>query len=467
MPGWATTPNRAMRKAETMTSTNNAADSSAAEKSKATAEQLRQAVKDAQRANDDPMPPEPVKPWQKVTTADVIGAVDGTLLADMVLVLQSVTDSASPLPLEFTLPKALALAGCALSQPVDAYNPEMPSRRGKQLARVLIQTSGGQMCNIYACIVADSGTGKDIGGLPVEIANEAGVHLGSTGSGEGLADAMAKNGGGLLTISELQNYLTQGRWEHEACPVLTTMFNAGQVKWSLSKRRGEPRDIPFCAPSILANVQPSVLASIEDGLLMTAGLLPRFLFSRVPPDSPRMYWRPTTEKVDRKPLMDAFNSYRSIHATVTFPRRYLDDVMQEFVRHDAAIPSHYGRLVNEYGPRFAVMLAANPATPDRVEITEDHLERAAVLIRWFYGMAESVLLHVGEPAYVQRMETRMARMLAFIRKHKDCVSKGEFSRQFCHGSRAEQRDKDIRELEARGLISVAKTARGFILKAVE
>ena len=393
------------------------------------------------------------KPWQLVTTKEVREAIGGSLLVPMVNILQAVT--VPPLPLEIVLPKALVLAGCALAQPIE-FDPKTETKRGIELARVVIDTAGGQTCNVWAVIVALSGTGKDVGYLVVRIPEEMGLLLGHSGSAEGMADALVTNGGGLLTISELQNFVDPRRWEHGATSFLTQAFNGGHAKVALSKRTGGNRDIKYACPSIIASAQPAVFDNIADRLLVDSGFFPRFLISYCPDVQS---WRPTAKRLDPDPLRNAFEVYRRVQTRVIVPQGYLQDVLDEFNEHGASIPSHYNRLVNEYGPRIAVMLAVAPGRPDRVEITADHWRRTGVLLRWFYGMAEGVLSRIGESAYVRKMEDRLARMLAFIKKNPKGVDRTAFARAFHRGSNSKQRDEDVEELRARGHIIILTNGR--------
>ena len=404
------------------------------------------------------------KPWQAVTSADARAAIRGSLLEPMVAVLQSVAVPA--LPLELTFPKALVLAGCALSQPIDAGhhqggNLAFASRRGLDRARVVIETGGGQGCNIWACIVAKSAVGKDIGGLADRVLQSNKLMVGNGGSAEGLADALIETGAGVICVSELMNYLNPHNWEHKATSFLTAAFNAGHAKVALSKRNGGSRDIPYCLPSIIANVQPEVLAS-ADRNLMNGGHLPRYLFSYCPDNHD---WRPTVKPIDWRPMADAFDGYRKMLAKVEVPADYLQDVLDEFRLHNAEFESHWRRLVFEYGPRLAVMLAADPETPRRIEITDGHWQRAGVLIRWFYGMAERALAGVGDTHQEREMQRKRDSMLAFIRKHKGGVTKTDFSRRF---SRMLQKDRNeyIKDLIDLGYVTTAKLFGKEVLMAV-
>ena len=406
-----------------------------------------------------------LKPWQSVTSADARAAIRGSLLEPMVAVLQSVAVPA--LPLELTLPKALVLAGCALSQPMDAGqhdggNLTFATRRGLDRARVVIETGGGQGLNVWACIVAKSAVGKDIGGLADRVLQANRLMVGNGGSAEGLADALIETGAGVIAVSELMNYLNPHNWEHKAVSFLTQAFNAGHTKAALSKRNGGSRDIPYCLPNIVANVQPEVLASVSDRNLMNSGFLPRFLFSYCPEGHD---WRPTVKRIDWHPLADAFDGYRKILAKVNVPQDYLQDVLDEF-KGGAEYESHWRRLVFEYGPRLATMLATDPDRPNRITITDDHWRRAGVLVRWFYGMAERALVGIGASHKEQENHRKMDAMLTFIRRHKSGVSLTDFSRRFSRGMLAKERQEFINEMIGLGYIVKARLFEKDVLMAV-
>ena len=406
----------------------------------------------------EPEVPSTPKPWEGITERQIAEAIDGSLLEPMVRVLSSVTKP--PLPMGIALPKAIALAGCALAQPVE-FDHKKETRRGIELARNVIETAGGQTLNVMACIVYPSGECKDIGNIPATLTHSEGVNIGNAGSAEGLADAYISNGAGMLIISELQPYLDPKKWQNAATGLLTSGWNQHQIKVVLSRRNGEPRDVRYCAPSVIANVQPQVLAEMADPLLLDSGFLNRFLFTFSDAPTSR---RPNTDPISLEPLRRAFKAYRRMQVRVRVPQDYLQNVLDEFIAHDAPLPGHYNRLVNEYGPRLAFMLAVNPNRPNTLEITPAHWERAAVLVRWFFGHACRALEGIGEDRYVRRMEARLSRMLAWIQKHPQGVQKKFFTLAFHKGSTAADRDRDLNELEERGQIFIQKTGGRTILK---
>ncbi len=400
------------------------------------------------------------RPWEGITERQIAEAIDGSLLEPMVRVLSSVTKP--PLPMGIALPKAIALAGCALAQPVE-FDHKKETRRGIELARNVIETAGGQTLNVMACIVYPSGECKDIGNIPATLTHSEGVNIGNAGSAEGLADAYIGNGAGMFIINELQPYLDPKKWQHAATGLLTSGWNQHQIKVVLSRRNGEPRDVRFCAPSVIANVQPQVLAEMADPLLLDSGFLNRFLFTFS--DTPQSR-RPITEPISLEPLRRAFKAYRRMQVRVRVPQDYLQNVLDEFLTHDAPLAGHYNRLVNEYGPRLAVMLAADPNHPHTVEINEDHWQRVAVLLRWFFAHACRALEGIGEDRYVRKMEARLARMLAWVRKHPKGISKKYFTQAFHKGTDAADREKALHELEDRGQIRIQKIGNKFMLRPV-
>lgn len=406
-------------------------------------------------------PPAAPKPWEGITDSQIAEAIDGTLLEPMVRVLSSVTKP--PLPMGIALPKAIALAGCALAQPVE-FDHKKETRRGIELARNVIETAGGQTLNVMACIVYPSGECKDIGNIPATLTHSEGVNIGNAGSAEGLADAYISNGAGMLIISELQPYLDPKKWQNAATGLLTSGWNQHQIKVVLSRRNGEPRDVRYCAPSVIANVQPQVLAEMADPLLLDSGFLNRFLFTFSDAPTSR---RPNTDPISLEPLRRAFKAYRRMQVRVRVPQDYLQNVLDEFLTHDAPLAGHYNRLVNEYGPRLAFMLAVDPNRPHALEITQDHWDRAAVLLRWFFAHACRALEGIGVDRYVRKMESRLARMRAWIEKHPNGIQKRFFTLAFHKGSSAADRDRDLHELEERGQIFIHKTGGKTILKPVK
>jgi hypothetical protein len=413
---------------------------------------------------DTPQEPFPIKdrkPWQGVDASDVREAIRGTGIEKIVNALASVTKP--PLPIEITLPKALALAGTALSQPYtrewNGVTDEFGNtKQGADLLKLRILTAGGQACNVWAMTVANSGTGKDIGNIPAKLASLRKWLIGSSGSAEGLKDAFVETGSGLLIVSELGPFLNPKRWQHTCSEFLVSAFNQGWFKENLSKRGkgAATRETRFCYPSLISNIQPQVLESFGEGLLNESGFLPRFLIAKV---RGVQNWRPVNSEINYRDAEAALAGYEALEGIVKVPEDYMQHIMDEFILNEAVFPSHYVRLVNEYSARFAVMLSPTPLNP-----SSEDWARATVLVRWFYSMAEEVLLGMKVPMKVKQMEDRLERYLHWIVKRK-VVSKTEFSRNFSRNTICMQRDKDLMELVDRGLIYIREEGSKSIIRA--
>ncbi|MDA0989684.1 MAG: hypothetical protein O3A51_02910 [Verrucomicrobia bacterium] len=386
-------------------------------------------------------------PWREVTSEDVTAIIADSHLAIINDTLAAVADP--PLPPELTLAKTLALVGTALSQPVAGYDPEDEgdAKRGIELARVRIRTAGGQACNVWHLCVAESGSWKDAGNLPDRMAAQCGWAIGTSGSAEGLADAFTSNGGGLLVVSEFQPWIEPRHWQHNAASWLTSAFNKGHFKVALSKHRGGSREARYCFPNIIANIQPQILAAHATPALIDSGFLPRFLITRL---KHREAWRPSTQLVDIQPAVNRLHDFANLEGDVETPSRYLDQLLREFIEHDAPLPGHYSRLVNEYGPRLAVMLSGSTALED------DDWTRAATILKWLFAQAEDVLQDIATDETVRRTNELIEKVLAWIKSKGKC-SKTELARRFSRDMGSRQRDEVLRELQERGEITIRVT----------
>ena len=401
--------------------------------------------------------PEADRAWRAVTAADVRKAIDGTLIGDMVNILQSVT--VPPLPLELTLPKALALAGCGMSQPDQEIAKDENAPPGIHRSRFRIATAGGQSCNVWSLIVALSGTGKDIGNLADNVASLHGLHVGTSGSAEGLADAFTENGAGLLMASEFAPYMDAKAWQHHAADFLTHAWNKGHFRVNLSKRSGNtsPRESKYCYPSIVANIQPRTFTERFDMLAVESGFLGRFLVSYMPDGTAH---RPRCGAVDMvKELDECFLCFLRCHGVYTPPEGYLGDVLTMFVEQGAEYPAAYSRLVNEYGPRFACMLACK--TDGSIRVEPHHWDGAAVLVQWFYSKAEALFGMASGSPYERKREDQLDKLASYIKGHSPCL-RSVLSQRFSRGTTATERDRLCAELAERGRILVNRGEGGRV-----
>ena len=204
------------------------------------------------------VPPEKkvVRPWEEVSNADIRAVLDDTILGDLVNLFSCAT--IPPLPLEVAILKAIVSCGCALSEKrANGSDPGHGNllyviQRGPALARLRIDTAGGQVCNIYALTVGNSASGKDIGNLLDLAMDHYDWNLGTSGSAEGILDALVNIPNGLLNISEMQNYLDPKHYLSKAASMLTETFSKGYFKVNLSRRNaGPPAGMQLCLPQYL------------------------------------------------------------------------------------------------------------------------------------------------------------------------------------------------------------------------
>ena len=435
-------------------------------------ERFRRAVESVQvgRTCKTTTPALAPKPWQLITAEDVAADIRGSRLETLVRVLASV--ATPPLPLELTLPKALALAGAAMSRPqngdwmqsfgegdeADGWGAGV--KLGADHLKFKINTSGGQACNVWALVVASSGIGKDIGNVPERLAMGAGWLIGSSGSAEGLKDALAQKGSGLLAISELSHFLDRNRWQYSCTDFLTSAFNKGWFEEKLSrasKNGGHVRRASFCFPSMLANIQPEVLESQGVGTLLHSGFIQRFLISTV---GRGRIWRPVTTEIDVMPAFSALQEYELLEGVASVPDGYLGDVLTSFAENEATMESHYARLVNEYAPRIACMLSATPLNP-----TGEDFAKAGRMIMWFYAMAEKVVSRIDEDDAARETNKMVARILAFVREQKK-VPWREFTQRFARVP-GWRRKQVLRQMEEDGQIRIVTAGRGDFICLAE
>jgi hypothetical protein len=387
-------------------------------------------------------------PWEKVTASDVEAAIEGTILAPIVAAFRA--PMKPELPIAIALPKALALAGCALSyKSEDRYN----IGSGAQLAKVCINTSSGQVPLFYTLIVVESGGGKDVGRVATQLATTNGWNVGDGGSAEGIADALMEKPNGLIMIREMMPWLDKTHWQHKAASFLTGVFNENTFKVQLSQRSKTappPRESDFCAPSIISNIQPKVLERFATREDLDSGFLGRFLISTCPAHDGRPTCSDYSDKIER--AQNALEVLKTKAGRITVSEDYLQDVFDYFKHNNAMFPSTWKRIVNEYGPRMALLLSIpeNDKT-NAVRITDDGWARSVVLIYWFYSNAINLLKAADEDPEVKRTESLIRRIFAYISENPHCRT-ADISRYRGHGSTATERKNAVDEMLVREMI---------------
>ena len=402
-----------------------------------------------------------VRPWETVTNSDIRAVLENTILGDLVRLYSCAT--IPPLPLEVALLKAIVSCGCALSEKRQTgSDPSQGNlryiiQRGADLARLRIDTAGGQVCNAYVLTVGNSASGKDIGNLLDLAMDHYNWNLGTSGSAEGILDALIDIPNGLLNISEMQNYLDPRHYLSKAASTFTDAFSKGYFKMNLSRRSGAPpRECDYAYPNIYANIQPGVLEKCASQTNISSGFLGRFLMTLMP----RFYGRPAVfsrgEVLDE--LVICLDHFRRKEGVVTVPVLYLDDISQMFQREKPKqLDSCWRRLVNEYGPRLAIMLSITHETSTqtaRVELTDRCWEGAEKLVLWFFAHAEKLLsdvMDIGE--YAKNREHTMRRILNTVMKFSRVGARwSDISNYASRGTTKAERAEALDEMIDRGWI---------------
>jgi len=387
-------------------------------------------------------------PWRQVKDDDVERAIQGTAIEPIVAALASPTTP--PLPPQVTIPRALALAGAILSKPIPGWQNMDHGATGPELARFRINTGGtGQIPVIWTLTAGRTGTGKDIGDLMPTLAARFGTAIGTLASSAGLYERLAEIGAGLLTVSEFEAYLDKSSSRATARTMLTTAFNQYAFDIRLSGR--SRKSSQYAALSIAASIQPEVLRHHVRRIDVESGFLTRFLISMLPEST----WRPSSGRVDLSVAMDALSVYDRLCGEVTPPENYLGGLHAMFAAHGAD-PRIYGRYVNEYGPRIACLVQA-----DGQEIRDESWDRASVLVRWFYSMAEVALGDTLTGRESTKLERDLKSLKGYIQRMTNDaggVAKARISRNWGLGTAA-YRDKLLAELLERGAVRALTDGR--------
>ncbi len=393
------------------------------------------------------------RPWEKVGEDQIREIITGTALEPIVGAFGAVT--VPPLPLCCTLIKALPLVGCALSQRRDADPSEgnlaqFTGRigKGEQLAKLRIETAGGQVCNFWGLVVAEPSSGKDIGGVDVRLSQERKWLLASAGSAEGLADQYVRLGNGLLRVGELESFLDTRHWQSKACSFLIDAFNKGWFSTALSERSNSvPRETDFCYPNLIASIQPAIARRRGMGLLDN-GFANRFLLGNMP----ALDWEPNCSLFGRQ-IEDAgraLDAYAAKSGTIRIPQGYLRDFQRSLLDLNAPFHGYWRRLKNEYGPRLAVVLSVlRDDNSALVELPPDIWPRVETVCWWLYGQAFQLFDTLLVDDKEDRLERLLDRMRACIRQHGP-VARAYISRNAGRGTTAKEREDLLGELMIRG-----------------
>jgi len=404
--------------------------------------------------------PEPeIKPWQEVNNQDIETVIANTVLGEMCEEFRQVT--IPRLPLEAGILKAIVVAGASLSGKAERIDTSRPLykliRTGAPLARLCIDTAGGQVANVYSLLIGNSSSGKDIGRLLNHITQMRGWQLPGRASAEGLAETLMIKNNGIMAISEFQDWLNPNHWLNRGLSFFTDSFDAGSFEYGLSKRGGtEKRVATYSYPNILANIQPEIFAANVKRSDISSGFLARFLICNMPV----FFGDPADFDLCQSlvRLNDCIEIFLRKEGQVKVPLNYLRHLSEMFKqRSPEKLHPHWRRLVLSYGPRFAVMLSILRTNAYRSEVILD--DRcwlgAEKLILWFFGHAERALCDIEDGNPIRRDRERVYRKLFDI-----VISKGKsngvtmqmISRHGVWGTTAKERAEGLLELCERGVL---------------
>lgn len=410
--------------------------------------------------DEEPEIQEPT-PWRDIKTDDIRAAIDGTFLGEMAKLYSCVTTP--ELPLEAALVKAIVTAGCALSGPgaPDVARQGLLPPIGAQRARLRINTAGGQVCNVYALLAANSASGKDIGNLLDTITTARSWNLGTSGSAEGIAEALKECPNGLISISEFMNWLDEKHWQHKATSFLTEAFSKGYFRHNFSSRSGKAGTsaCDYCFPNIIANIQPEVFENVVRTQDISSGFMGRFIYAKMP----EFFGDPA--RIDIAEVLQRFAMilpvFEKKHGVVEVPAGYGTALSEMFKQYSPRkLHPVWRRLVNEYMPRFAVMLSINHqarSQGDAVLLESKHWTAAEKLVQWFFSHAEEMLAQIEDESQAARIQEKIMRRFAAIIAKFDKgggVSTQTISRYASHtGTNAMQRRQIMQEMAERGWIT--------------
>ena len=410
--------------------------------------------------DEEPEIQEPT-PWRDISTDEIRAILDGTFLDEMAKLYSCVT--VPTLPIEAALVKAIVTAGCALSGPgtPDVTKHGILPPIGAQRARLRINTAGGQVCNVYALLAANSASGKDIGNLLDTITTARNWNLGTSGSAEGIAEALKECPNGLLSISEMMNWLDERHWQHKATSFLTEAFSKGYFRHNFSSRSGKggTSSCDYCYPNIMANIQPEVFENVVRTQDISSGFMGRFIYAKMP----EFFGDPA--RIDIAEVLQRFAAilpaFEKKHGVVEVDEGYGTGLSNMFRKYSPKkLHPVWRRLVNEYLPRFAVMLSLDyqaRSQGDAVLLESRHWTGAEKMVQWFFSHAEEMLLQIEDETQTAKIQEKIMRRIAgVIVKYDrgDGVGIRTISQNSSHtGTTAMQRREILREMAERGWIS--------------
>lgn len=327
-----------------------------------------------------------------VTDDDARSAIAGTILEEIVTVLES--QAVPALPIQITLPQAVALLGAVMTNDNGDGNKTGPDRLK---LRILTNLNHPLSLQTYIMLVAPSRSGKDLGMVVPRLMKRFDKYIGTGGSAEGILEALAEVGAGFLQINEMQNFLNPLKWESNAEPTFNRLFESGSFDERMSKKR---RQANFAYPSFYGQIQPGILDAKASSRSIESGLFGRFLYGCY---SEHVFRRPNPRAIFADKLLPVLQTAAKLEGEVQVPQDYSLAIGNEAAATlDAKlIPCAY-TIANMYLPKIAVMIGqrlqlaiTSGTNPEEAEQIRNIWQRAEVIARWFVGNAQTAIGGIG------------------------------------------------------------------------
>lgn len=393
---------------------------------------------------DDKENSTPIIPfWRQVTPAEVEVAIQGSFLQTIYNVLAKNYKPVAPCAL--ILPQAILLTSLALTHKAEKEKTELPTLLDDDdpfpahRSQVYIDTGFGNVPNVYILLVAPSAAGK---GISLSMLSESiGYSELNCVSLEGMKDAAVRNPHILISIPEFGSCLQGRGYKDEFKKGVTALFNEGRFNDAYSVRKSDvSRKVDWFYPSLCAAIQPNVLAHMARQLDVEQGLFPRFLVSYLGEDDVNYDINTCNEDLmnDIYRIKTGLQIIARMKGVVQVPNSHYNTDFYHPIREviDHSMHAVLMRYANEYLPRIALMLAL-PATPRQNEplpnLTQDHLDRASVVLHFFLSMSERAFCPLSDLEGNQRnQEEDLKKMVRLIdrmtRNHDSNITLANISR---------------------------------------
>jgi hypothetical protein len=262
----------------------------------------------------------------------------------------------------------------------------------------------------------------------------------------------------------MQNWLDKRHWQHKAASFMTNVYSNGSFNFVMSKRNKDAppeRKTDFCFPSIMANIQPGIINHLATRQDLENGFLGRFAIIKM--DDPTWFPFPRSgydAQGDARRLMQIINYLSEIDGVVETIQGLHKPFVMEFVNARAEPVPTYRRLCNEYLMRIAVMLGTTfgDGLPQRID--QDLLDRAAVIVRWLFAMAESVLVEIKGDAETNQFESNVKRFVNMVKAEGGVgLSSRKYAHNFGHGTKAKDREQIAKEAVDRSWVRIERDGK--------